>query len=499
MKITDLQLNESLTQEGMWDSLKGKLARTLARPMRQRQEPVMTAEPAPAVWKNARNPGAPAATSPQAAAPVPVKQQPVEPPAVWKNARNPGAPAATSPQAAAPSTAPADVEPEEPAAAPATASNIPKIQPATPDFSKALMGQNAGYGKVTMNAPTGASMNIPKATPGASVPGAKPTAPAAAVEPAAAVNTRPKGSGFLTRLGQEFRGRAQQNQVNAANKEMVNARVNAWKQASQGLDPNNTQAYQTALKTWAQKNFPSADPAVIDQAAASVTPTGLGSNSQQVQAITDIFNNHITNKQIGKTVEPAPAIKPAATPTEPTTAKTAEPTANKNAGVGFNASNVMKMPGMEKYAKQPSWADPKSKDYVGRREVTRRQQAQTTAKPATATGTNATPTTAPNPFGQMANTMRTYAPPETTSTGGTLTQTPTGQVHKASATNPNAASTQPAAPKVTKVTTGGPTPDKRAELDQRIQQLAQKPAPVQKESFTRDFGAMLWTKMRDSK
>jgi hypothetical protein len=202
----------------------------------------------------------------------------------------------------------------------------------------------------------------------------------------------------------------------------------------------------------------------------------------------------------------------------------------------------MKMPGMEKYAKQPSWADPKSKDYVGRREVTRRQQAQTTAKPATATGTNATPTTAPNPFGQMANTMRTYAPPETTSTGGTLTQTPTGQVHKASATNPNAqpaqgteldldqlkaqrdvkqaqgqadqqaaiaqmqatananaASTQPAAPKVTKVTTGGPTPDERAKLDQRIQQLAQKPAPVQKESFIRDFGAMLWTKMRDSK
>jgi len=434
MKITDLQLNESLTQEGMWDSLKGKLARTPARPMQQRQEPVMTAEPAPAVWKNARNPGAPAATSPQAAAPVPVEQQPVEPPAVWKNARNPGAPAATSPQAAVPSTAPADVEPEE---------------------------------------------------------------PAPAVEPAAAVNTRPKGSGFLTRLGQEFRGRAQQidqefrgraqqNQVNAANEEMVNARVNAWKQASQGLDPNNTEAYQTALKTWAQKNFPSADPAVIDQAAASVTPTGWGSNSQQVQAITDIFNNHITNKQIGKTV-----------------AKKKTRTGGKVAGQVSQTPNAIR-------------------------------------KRAARAGTDST--SAPNPFGQMANTMRTYAPPETTSTGGTLTQTPTGQVHKASATNPNAqpaqgteldldqlkaqratklaqgqadqqnaiaqmqatanpnaASTRPAAPKVTKVTTGGPTPDERAKLDQRIQQLAQKPAPVQKESFTRDFGAMLWTKMRDSK
>ena len=89
---------------------------------------------------------------------------------------------------------------------------------------------------------------------------------------------------------------------------------------------------------------------------------------------------------------PATTVEPAATPTEPTTAKTAEPTANKNAGVGFNASNVMKMPGMEKYAKQPSWADPKSKDYVGRREVTRRQQAQAAAGGAPAApGTPATP------------------------------------------------------------------------------------------------------------
>jgi LysM repeat protein len=67
-----------------------------------------------------------------------------------------------------------------------TAKPAAQAKPATPDFSKALMGQNAGYGKVTMNAPTGASMNIPKATPGASVPGAKPTAPAAA--PATASN-----------------------------------------------------------------------------------------------------------------------------------------------------------------------------------------------------------------------------------------------------------------------------------------------------------------------
>ena len=50
-----------------------------------------------------------------------------------------------------------------------------------------------------------------------------------------------------------------------------------------------------------------------------------------------------------------------------------------------------------------------------------------------------------NPFGQMAGQLKTYAPPETTSTGGTLTQTPTGQVHKANPNNPNAQTTPAAA------------------------------------------------------
>ena len=121
---------------------------------------------------------------------------------------------------------------------------------------------------------------------------------------------------------------------------------------------------------------------------------------------------------------PATTVEPAATPTEP---------------------------GMEKYAKQPSWADPKSKDYVGRREVTRRQQAQTTAKPATATGTNATPTSAPNfnalstaasqgyktagipdtaPAAPQAGAPTTPGAPATPGTPGTDPK-PTGQVPSA--------------------------------------------------------------------
>jgi hypothetical protein len=64
---------------------------------------------------------------------------------------------------------------------------------------------------------------------------------------------------------------------------------------------------------------------------------------------------------------------------------------------------------------------------------------------------------AANPFGQMANTLGTYAPPTTTSTGGTLTQTPTGQVHQAKTNNPNAVVANPATATATPVKqrTGG--------------------------------------------
>ncbi len=61
--------------------------------------------------------------------------------------------------------------------------------------------------------------------------------------------------------------------------------------------------------------------------------------------------------------------------------------------------------------------------------------------------------TAANPFRQMTRTLNTYAPPETTSTGGTLKQTATGQVHRASATNPNAQQQAAPAASVASVTT----------------------------------------------
>jgi ribosomal protein L12E/L44/L45/RPP1/RPP2 len=67
-----------------------------------------------------------------------------------------------------------------------------------------------------------------------------------------------------------------------------------------------------------------------------------------------------------------------------------------------------------------------------------------TTAPPTEPSPAATPTAAPNPFGQMTKTLGAYAPPTTSSTGGTVTQTPTGRVHQAKTNNPNAAVATPA-------------------------------------------------------
>jgi hypothetical protein len=53
-----------------------------------------------------------------------------------------------------------------------------------------------------------------------------------------------------------------------------------------------------------------------------------------------------------------------------------------------------------------------------------------------------------NPFGSMVNTLKSYAPPETSSSGGTLNQTTTGQVHKANPNNPNLQQAPAVAPTV---------------------------------------------------
>jgi len=68
-------------------------------------------------------------------------------------------------------------------------------------------------------------------------------------------------------------------------------------------------------------------------------------------------------------------------------------------------------------------------EYSNKKQPQRQPQSQPASAPAPATGQGA--------FSNIASTLRSAQPPETTSTGGTVTQTPSGQVHKTSPTNPN--------------------------------------------------------------
>jgi LysM repeat protein len=127
-------------------------------------------------------------------------------------------------------------------------------------------------------------------------------------------------------------------------------------------------------------------------------------------------------------MNPAPAA--AATGTAPTsaapaTATTPAATAKTTAAspAGFNAANVMKLPGMEKYAKKPATAPAKTPNFAG-----------------------------PGGYAKVNQ--------------------PTSMSYSGMTGTKPAATPAPAG---TKVTTGGPTPDEQAKLAQRIAQATAKP------------------------
>jgi len=114
----------------------------------------------------------------------------------------------------------------------------------------------------------------------------------------------------------------------------------------------------------------------------------------------------------------APAATNTAAPAATNTAPA--PTATKTTAgslPGFNASNVMKLPGMEKYAKKPATPPAKTPNFAG-----------------------------PTGYGKITQSFKT----------------------------PGAVAPMPA-PTGTKVTTGGATPDEKAKLDQRIAQALKQP------------------------
>ena len=127
--------------------------------------------------------------------------------------------------------------------------------------------------------------------------------------------------------------------------------------------------------------------------------------------------SQLSTEPAGKTTTPAPVKT--STVSQPTTAGTAT-----TGPAGFNAANVMKLPGMEKYAKKPA-APAKTPNFAGPSGYAKVNQPTTV-------GYSGLPGTKP------------------------------------------AATTAPA-PKQTKVVAGGPTPDEQAKLAQRIAQATAKP------------------------
>ena len=152
----------------------------------------------------------------------------------------------------------------------------------------------------------------------------------------------------------------------------------------------------------------------------AILSSGLIKESKQ----THLANNHEKIKLAALHNQPAPAPAPAYTPPK---------------GISFDKNNPEHVASMA--ATTASELEKNKRDYP--------TTATTPEEPA---ATQA----AANPFGQMTRTLNTYAPPETTSTGGTLKQTATGQVHRAGATNPNAQPQQAATP-VKTANFAGPT------------------------------------------
>ena len=174
----------------------------------------------------------------------------------------------------------------------------------------------------------------------------------------------------------------------------------------------------------------------IPYTAPAVQPTnvqpqqqGAGIQTGDIYAIDPDTNKPYEKEKLaqmygaGATTAQTPAPAPAPTPTTGKVTKPANMTSVTNNPAAFNATNVMQMPGMEKYAKPTAPAKP----------------ANFGASPAG--------------YGKVTQTFKS----------------PTAQAPSAPAA--------PNAPKAPKITSGGPTPDEQAKLQARIAAAA-KVQPV---------------------
>lgn len=135
--------------------------------------------------------------------------------------------------------------------------------------------------------------------------------------------------------------------------------------------------------------------------AAAAAPDTVSGSTRLVPAWNREKGRLMTRAELGAKYTPPSVTAPVPTATATTSTNQTGPTGKQAAGAQTVQPVAAKAFTTPVAGTQPSWADPKSKDYVGRREVARRMAAQQTATAAT------TPNYAQRPQGYGAVTYKT--------------------------------------------------------------------------------------------
>jgi len=298
---------------------------------------------------------------------------------------------------------------------------------------------------------------------------------AAANNPNQASSNNSKKDGPLTRLSNWYKAKQAGGAAASARSNSIQYQLEKWMGAAQGLDTTDITSYRDAMTRWAKNNLPQADAQVVQQSISTVDPN---KQSTITRAIGDIYNSYMTNRAMDpRSVERANQVsdfekelnnKKLQRSLVVSPAELASATSKDAAdGITKNAAPAPKV------TAAPRLLNPRMKELMTQLKGPEEPESQ----------------------GTELDLDQLKAQRAAKQTQG---QQDTGFANRGIAGLGNAApaATAPA----TKVTTGGPTPDERAKLDQRIRQIQQRQAqatPVTESHI--NFGAMLFDRMKAGK
>jgi len=288
-----------------------------------------------------------------------------------------------------------------------------------------------------------------------------------------------KQDGVFKQLSNWYKAKKAGSTAGAVRNNSIQYQLEKWMGAAQGLDPDDVEQYRDTMARWAKNNLPQADAQVVQQSISTVDPN---KESTITRAIGDIYNSYMRNRAIDPhAVEKAKQIsdfEKELTKSRLQKALTVDPAErgnllSKDAASALSDPNVF---GPKTTATPRPRLTPRMRDLM--------TQLRTPA-----------PTAVEVPQGTELDLDQLKAQRAATQAQD---QEPTGFANRGIAGLGNAepAATAP----TTRVTTGGHTPDERARLEKRIQQLQQRQAQTAPVAESRvDFGAMLFDRMKAGK